>query len=162
MKQNYFSKVDGIVGIALRWGSSFCLASLWIIVTAIVVLRFLPIFSMGWTDEIVELLFAWMVFVCSAELCRQRKHFIVDLIPNMIAGTRTGHVLGIVIQLLALVFLLVFTYQGFKLSILATDRSPYFEFPKYLWYVCMPMAGLIMTAYTIRNLWFLFRGKSFN
>jgi len=73
-----------------------------------------------------------------------------------------GHILNIVIQLLALAFLLVFTYQGFNLTIMATDRSPYFEFPKYLWYICMPLAGLIMTAYTIRNLWFLFRGKSFN
>ena len=160
MKQDYFSKVDGIVGIALRGVSSFAIVSLWIIVTATVLFRFLPIFSMGWSDEIVELLFAWMVFSGAAELCRQRKHFIVDLIPNMIAGTRTGHVLGIVIQLLALAFLLVFTYQGFKLTIMATDRSPYFEFPKVIWYVCMPLAGLIMTGYTIRDLYLLFcRGR---
>src|SRR5512136_3507154 len=153
MKQNFFGKVDRVVGIALRGGSSFCISSLWIIVTAIVLFRFLPIFPMGWSDEIVELLFAWMVFSGAAELCRQRKHFIVDLIPNMIAGTRTGHVLNVVIQLLALAFLLVFTYQGFKLTILATDRSPYFEYPKYIWYMCLPIAGLIMTGYTLRNLY---------
>ncbi len=88
---------------------------------------------------------------------RRKKHFIVDLIPNMIAGTRTGQILNIVIQLLALAFLLVFTYQGFKLTILATDRSPYFEFPKWLWYLCIPIAGLIMTGYTIRNLCLLIR-----
>ena len=152
MKQDYLGKVDGIVGIALRWGSSFCIASLWIIVTAIVLLRFLPVFPMGWTDEIVELLFAWMVFICSAELGRQRKHFIVDLIPNMIAGTRAGHVLNIVIQLLALAFLLVFTYEGALLAIQATDRSPIFEYPKALWYMSMPISGMIMIGYTIRNL----------
>ena len=138
MKQDFFGKMDGILGIALRGGSSFAIVMLWILVTATVLFRFVPIFSMGWSDEIVELLFAWMVFICAAELCRQRKHFVVDLIPNMIAGTRTGHVLGIVIQLLALAFLLVFTYQGCKLAIQATDRSPYFEFPKILWYVSMP------------------------
>jgi len=160
MKQDYFGKVDGIVGTALRWGSSFCIASLWIIVTATVLFRFLPMFSMGWSDEIVELLFAWMVFVGAAELCRQRKHFIVDLIPNMIAGTRTGHVLGIVIQLLALAFLLVFTYQGSKVTIMATDRSPYFELPRHLWYVCMPITGLIMIGYTIRDLLGFFRRQS--
>ena len=154
--------MDGILGISLRGVSSFAIVVLWIIVTATVLFRIIPIFSMGWSDEIVELLFAWMVFICSAELCRQRKHFVVDLIPNMVAGTRMGHILNIVIQLLALAFLLVFTYQGFNLTIMATDRSPCFEFPRVLWYVCMPLAGLIMTAYTIRNLWFLFRGKSFN
>jgi TRAP-type C4-dicarboxylate transport system permease small subunit len=152
MKQNYFGKVDRIVGIALRGGSSFCISSLWIIVTAIVLFRFLPIFSMGWTDEIVELLFAWMVFIGAAELCRQRKHFTVDLIPNMIAGTLTGHVLGIVVQLLALAFLLVFTYEGALVAIQATDRSPIFEYPKTLWYMSIPISGIIMVAYTLRDL----------
>ena len=140
------------MGIALRGGSSFCISSLWIIVTAIVLFRFLPIFPMGWTDEIVELLFAWMVFSGAAELCRQRKHFTVDLIPNMIAGTRTGHVLGIVIQLLALAFLLVFTYEGALLAIQATDRSPVFEYPKTLWYMSIPISGIIMVGYTVRDL----------
>jgi len=152
MKQNFFGKVDRVVGITLRGGSSFCITSLWIIVTAIVLFRFLPIFPMGWTDEIVELLFAWMVFSGAAELCRQRKHFIVDLIPNMIAGTRTGHVLGIVIQLLALTFLLVFTYEGALLAIQATDRSPVFEYPKTLWYMSIPISGIIMVGYTLRDL----------
>ena len=159
MKQDYVGKVDRIVGIALRGGSSFCISSLWIIVTAIVLFRFLPIFSMGWTDEIVELLFAWMVFIGAAELCRQWKHFIVDLIPNMIAGTRTGHVLGIVIQLLALTFLLVFTYEGALLAIQATDRSPVFEYPKTLWYMSIPISGIIMVGYTVRELLGFFKRR---
>ena len=159
MKQNFFGKVDRVVGITLRGGSSFCISSLWIIVTAIVLFRFLPFFSMGWTDEIVELLFAWMVFSGAAELCRQRKHFIVDLIPNMIAGTRTGHVLGIVIQLLALTFLLVFTYEGALLAIQATDRSPVFEYPKTLWYMSIPISGIIMVGYTLRDLLGFFKRR---
>jgi TRAP-type C4-dicarboxylate transport system permease small subunit len=157
MKRDYFSGVDGIVKIALQRGSSFCIVSLWILVTATVLFRFVPIFPMGWSDEIVELLFAWMVFSGAADLCRQGKHFIVDLIPNMIAGTRTGHVLAIVIQLLALAFLLVFTYEGAFLAIKATDRSPVFELPKTLWYMVMPIAGLAMIGYTIRDLRLLIR-----
>ena len=152
MKQDFLSKMDGILGISLRGVSSFALVVLWIIVTATVLFRIIPIFPMGWSDEIVELLFAWMVFICSAELGRQRKHFVVDLIPNMIAGTRTGQVLGIVVQLLALAFLLVFTYEGALLAIQATDRSPIFEYPKTLWYMSMPISGAIMLVYTIRDL----------
>jgi TRAP-type C4-dicarboxylate transport system permease small subunit len=78
----------------------------------------------------------------------------------MIAGTRTGHVLGIVIQLLALAFLLVFTYEGALLAMKATDRSPIFEYPKTLWYMSIPISGVIMIGYTIRNLWLFLRGKS--
>lgn len=135
------------------------MVALWILVTAAVIFRVVPIMPMGWSDEIVELAFAWMIFLCAADLCRQRKHFVVDLIPNLLAGTRAGHVLGIVLNLLSLAFLLIFTYEGILLSILATDRSPYFELPKILWYGSIAVSGVIMTGYTIRDSWLLFQGK---
>lgn len=160
MKQDFFGQMDGILGIALRWGSSLAMVALWILVTATVFFRGVPIVSMGWSDEIVELAFAWMIFLCSADLCRQRKHFVVDLIPNLLAGTKAGHVLGIVLSLLSLSFLLVFTYQGILLSILATDRSPYFELPKILWYGSIAVSGVIMTGYTIRDVIVSFRQRS--
>ncbi|MCE5282333.1 MAG: TRAP transporter small permease [Deltaproteobacteria bacterium] len=159
MKGDFFQKMDGALGVAMRWIGIFCMMALWGIITVTVLSRVVPIVSMGWSDEIVELLFAWMVFLGAAELCRQRKHFTVDLIPNILAGTKKGYALGIVIQLLALVFLLVFTYQGGKVTTLATDRSPYFELSRVFWYACMPLTGLIMTGFTIRNTWRLIRGK---
>ncbi len=159
MKQDFFGQMDGILGTTLQWVSSLAMVALWILVTAAVIFRVVPIVSMGWSDEIVELAFAWMIFLCAADLCRQRKHFVVDLIPNLLAGTRTGRVLGIVLSLLSLAFLLVFTYQGIQLSILATDRSPYFELPKILWYGSLAISGLIMTGYAIRDSWLLFHGK---
>ena len=159
MKQDFFGQMDGILGTTLQWVSSLAMVALWILVTAAVIFRVVPIVSMGWSDEIVELSFAWMIFLCAADLCRQRKHFVVDLIPNLLAGTRAGRVLGIVLSLLSLAFLLVFTYQGIQLSILATDRSPYFELPKFLWYGSIAVSGVIMTGYTIRDSWLLFHGK---
>jgi TRAP-type transport system small permease protein len=160
MKPVFFDKLDGMLGAALQWWSSLAMVVLWILVTAIVLFRFLPIVPMGWSDEIVELAFAWMIFLCSADLCRQRKHFVVDLIPNLLAGTRAGSLLGVVLSLLALAFLLVFTYQGIRLSILATDRSPYFEWPKYLWYGSLAVSGVIMTGYAIRDMIVSFRQHS--
>ena len=159
MKQDFFGQLDGVLGIALRWGSVLAMAVLWILITAIVIFRIVPIMSMGWSDEIVELMFAWMIFLCSADLCRQRKHFVVDLIPNLLAGTGAGRFLGAVLNLLALAFLLVFTYQGIWLSIMATDRSPYFEWPKFLWYGSIAVSGVIMTGYTIRDVIVSFRQR---
>ena len=160
MKQDFFGQLDGILAVALRWGSVLAMVVLWILITAAVIFRIVPIVSMGWSDEIVELMFAWMIFLCSADLCRQRKHFVVDLIPNLLAGTGAGRVLGAVLNLLALAFLLVFTYQGIWLSIMATDRSPYFEWPKFLWYGSIAVSGVIMTGYTIRDVIVSFRQRS--
>jgi hypothetical protein len=37
----------------------------------------------------------------------------------------------------------------------ATDRSPIFEYPKTLWYMSIPISGIIMIGYTIRDLYLL-------
>ncbi len=161
MSREILKKVDRTLGLMLRWGSSICLVGLLIIIFAIVLIRFVPITSMGWTDEIVEFAFAWMVFLCSAALWRERTHFRVEVITDWLGGSKAGRILKIMLSLLSLIFFLVFTYQGLRLAIQATDRSPIFEFPKTLWYMSIPISGIIIIGYTFRDLWLLFRGKSF-
>jgi TRAP-type C4-dicarboxylate transport system permease small subunit len=152
MKRSGFEKVDRGLELFLRWGSSLCLAGLLIIISAVVFVRFVPFTSMGWTDEVVEFAFAWMVFLCSAGLWRQKTHFRVELIQDWLGSSKAGRTLEIILNLLSLVFLLVLTYQGGILALKATDRSPIFEFPKTLWYLSIPIAGVIMIGYTVRDL----------
>ena len=159
MSREIFRKVDRTLGLLMRWGSSLCLVGLLIIIFAIVFIRFVPFTSMGWTDEIVELAFAWMVFLCSAELWRERTHFRVEVINDWLRGSKAGRALEILLSFLSLVFFLVFTYQGLRLAIQATDRSPIFEYPKTLWYLSIPVSGAIMIGYTIRDLLFFFRHR---
>jgi len=160
MPQEILIKADRLLALILRWGSIVCLIGLVIFVAAGVIVRFVPVFSMGWADEIVEFGFAWMVFLVAAALWRGKSHFRVELLPEWLTGSKAGRVLEIVLCLLALIFFLVFTYQGGVLSIKATDRSPVLEFPRYLWYGVIPFSGMIITGYTIRDLWRLFRGRS--
>ena len=150
MTQVMFKKADQIVELAVRWGGILCFVGLLIIICAVVFVRFVPITSMGWTDEVIEFAFAWMVFLCAAGLWRQRTHFRVEVITDWLRGSKTGWVLEILLSIISLVFLLVFTYEGCLLAIKATDRSPIFEFPKTLWYLSLPIAGVIMFGYTIR------------
>ena len=159
MSRQMFKKIDRVLELMLRWGSSICLVGLLIIICAVVFVRFVPITSMGWTDEIVEFAFAWMVFLCSAGLWRQRTHFRVEVITGWLGGAKSGRVLEILMSVISLVFFLVFTYEGGLLAIKATDRSPIFEFPKTLWYMSIPISGVIMFGYTIRDLWLLFRDR---
>ena len=152
MNRRYFEKVDRGLELFLRWGSSLCLAGLLIIISAVVLVRFVPFTSMGWTDEVVEFAFAWMVFLCSAGLWRQKTHFRVELVQEWLGSSKAGRTLEIILNLLSLVFLLVLTYQGGVLALKATDRSPIFEYPKTLWYLSVPIAGIIMIGYTVRDL----------
>ena len=45
------------------------------------------------------------------------------------------------------------------LAIQATDRSPIFEYPKVLWYMSIPVSGVIMIGYTVRDLLGFFRHR---
>jgi TRAP-type C4-dicarboxylate transport system permease small subunit len=131
-----------------------------VLVTTLILIRFAPLFSLGWADEIVEMAFAWMTFLGAAALWRTRSHFRVDLIPGMLAGTRAGQALEIFLSLTALAFFLVFTYEGVVLTLRTTMPSPILAWPKALWYMIMPISGLIILGYVLRDLWLLFHGRA--
>ncbi len=140
-----------------------CIAAfvvLLVLVGAEILIRFLPLFTLGWADEIVELSFAWLVFLGTAALWRGRAHFRVDLIPAMLAGSRTGRSLEILLNLMALAFFLVFTYEATVLTMRTVVNSPILALPRSLWYGIMPVSGAILIGYTVRDLWLLFRGRS--
>ena len=144
--------VDKMVGGFLRWGSVAILALLFILLSVNVLVRFVPVISFGWFDEIIEMLIAWMVFLGTAALWRENEHFTVSFLPERLQGKKSGHFLDILISLISLFFIGVFTYYSFNLTMRANDWTPVINMPKKLLYVCMPISGLFMTIYSIRNI----------
>ena len=153
-------KMDRGLAEAMRRVCIAAFVVLIVLVTTLILTRFVPLFSLGWADEIVEMAFAWMTFLGAAVLWRSRSHFRVDLIPNMLAGTRAGQALEIGLSLMSLLFFLVFTYEGAALTLRTVMPSPILAWPKALWYMIMPFAGLIMIGYTLRDLWLFFHGHT--
>ena len=149
----------GLAG-AMRGACLAAFVVLIVLVTTLILIRFVPLFSLGWADEIVEMAFAWLTFLGAAALWRTRSHFRVDLVPSMLAGTRMGQALEILLSLMALAFFLVFTYEGAVLTLRTVMPSPILAWPKALWYMIMPISGLIIIGYTMRDLWLLFRGQT--
>jgi len=144
------ARVDQAIESLLRWTSIVCMFVLVVLVCALVLVRFFPIMSLGWADEIVELAFAWMVFVGTALVWRNHEHIAIDFIPQALAGTRAGRVLDVVVSLLVLGFLAVFTWQGWFFMIQARgNTSPMLTMPRPLWYAGLPVSGLVMMGYTV-------------
>jgi TRAP-type C4-dicarboxylate transport system permease small subunit len=124
-----------------------------VLVCALVLVRFFPIMSLGWADEIVELAFAWMVFVGTAAVWRSHEHITIDFIPQALAGTWAGRVLDVVVSLLVLGFLAVFTWQGWFFMFQARgNTSPMLTMPRPLWYAVLPVSGLVMIGYTVARI----------
>ncbi len=154
-----FPKIDRVLIPILKWSSVFCLLALLVLIAAGIFVRFVPIGSMGWADEVIEWAFVYMVFMGSVVLWRERSHFRVELIPHWLAGTRGERALEGTLGLLSLVFFLVFTYEGTVLVLRTTDNSPILDLPKLFWYAILPLSGMAFIGYTIRDLVLLFRER---
>jgi len=152
-------RADRRLADAMRTACLVAFVVLIVLATMLILIRFLPLFSLGWADEIVEMAFAWMTFLGSAVLWRSRSHFRVDLLPGLLAGSRTGQVLEISLSLISLLFFLVFTYEGTVLTLRTAMPSSILAWPKALWYLAMPVAGAAMVGYTIRDLWLYLHGR---
>lgn len=146
-------RVDRALETVLRSMSIVCMFVLVVLVCALVFIRFFPIMSLGWADEIVELAFAWMVFMGTAAVWRSNEHITIDFIPQALVGTRSGRALEVVVSLLILGFLVVFTWQGWLLTMQARgNTSPMLTMPRPLWYAVIPVSGLVMIGYTVSRM----------
>ena len=153
-----WAQADRDLALAMRTVCTAAFVVLIVLVTTLILIRFAPLFSLGWADEIVEMAFAWMTFLGAALLWRGRSHFRVDLVPGLLAGTRVGQALEISLSLISLTFFLVFTYEGAVLTLRTGMPSHILAWPKALWYMIMPIAGVIIVGYTLRDLWLYFHG----
>jgi TRAP-type C4-dicarboxylate transport system permease small subunit len=152
-------KFDLALAAALRAVCLACLVLLFLIITLSVLNRFGGFMSMGWADEVIELLFAWLVFLGAACLWREHSHFCVDMLPQRLAGSGWGRVLDVVLSLLSLLFLVALVGYSWELVDSASDDSPVFAISKKYWYGVMPYAGVIMIGYSLRDLWLAVSGR---
>ncbi len=149
-----------VLASVLRWMSIVCMFILVVLVSLLVFIRFVPIMSLGWADEIVELAFAWMVFMGTALVWLGHEHITIDFIPQALAGTQVGRLLEVAAGLLILGFLAVFTWQGWILTLQATgNTSPMLILPRPLWYATIPVSGLVMMGHTLSRLLKTIRSK---
>lgn len=143
--------LDSVVGRLLRGLAIGCLASLFCLLFVNVVARTFRFAGFAWFDEIVQGLFAWMVFVGAAALWREKDHFQVDWIPNMLKGR--GHAaLKAGTTLLSICFLIMMTWFGLKLTLTADAQTPILALPTALFYAAIPLAGMVMTLYSLVQL----------
>ena len=146
--------VDRVILSALKVITITSFIILTILISANVFVRFVPIASLHWFDEIIELVYAYLVFYGAAALWITRGHISVgDWIGGkIIKNVRARHFYRIIIELLVLFFVAIFFYYSLRLTLLALDVTNVFAIPKRILYSCLPLSGAVMAIYTIRNI----------
>lgn len=125
---------------------------LFILLTGNVFVRIFPVVSLHWFDEIVELLFAWLVFLGSAVLFSRKDHFKIDWISKLTKNTKLDIFYRLLINLICLIFFLFFMFQSFRLTRMANDWTSVFNISRRVYYISMPLAGLFMVYVSLLDL----------
>ena len=149
--RSFLSAFDRGLIFTLRMICVGCFSLLLLLLAGNVFVRYFPVAAFYWFDEVVEWMFAWMVFFGAAALWARDEHFRLEWINEKIRGTPTGHLVAAGLELISLFFLVVFFSQAMRLTILAKDWTPVFNVSRRYLYVCMPISGSIMVGYGIRN-----------
>jgi len=144
-------RIDRILLFVFKWISVTLFVILTLIITANVFVRYVPIISLHWLDEIVELSFAWMVFFGSAAVWILKGHFSAgDWIGKLLKNQRARTAYRLVVDLIAFAFIAIFFWYSLQLFNRAIEVTAVFEFPKKIIYACMPISSAVMGLYSLK------------
>lgn len=116
-----------------------------------VVVRVFPVIPLAGYDEIVELLMAWMTFLGAAVLWGEGSLYRVDVLTSRLPS-HLARGLDVVVRCAALLFALVLTFEGWRIAVLSGETTPFLRLPKSISYASMPVAGLLMIAYSLTGI----------
>jgi TRAP-type C4-dicarboxylate transport system permease small subunit len=106
--------------------------------------RYLFSNPLAWTEELATILFAWLVFLGAALALKQRDHFAIEVVVELLprAPRRLVRLLAIALVMLVSLGLVVF---GVRLCLFNTHvRTPVLEISRAWIYAAVPAGGLLM------------------
>ncbi|MEM1076333.1 MAG: TRAP transporter small permease [Pseudomonadota bacterium] len=145
------SVLDRRIGQVLRAIPIACLAALFALLFVNVVARTFQLAGFAWFDEVVQGLFAWMVFVGAAALWRERDHFQVNWLMDALPPA-PARSLQVLISVLSLTFLAAMTWYGLTLTLRARALTPILGLQTAYFYAAIPISGATMFAYSFSDL----------
>jgi TRAP-type C4-dicarboxylate transport system permease small subunit len=151
---NILQGMDRFVLALLKAFTILCFIVLTLLISANVFVRFVPVISLHWFDEIIELLYAYMIFYGAAALWITREHISVGdwISDRLIKSPKAIRIYRLILESLVLTFALIFLFYSRRLTDMAQDVTNVFAIPKKVLYSCMPISGLVMVVYSLRNI----------
>lgn len=143
---------DRLVGALCKGGAVACLLGLFLLLGSAIVLRLVPLFTIHGYDEIVELLFIWLVMLTSLALWREGSLYRVVLFEDLLP-VPMRRILEIVIHLVMFGFALVLVVYGREFMAMAGETTPFLRLDKGWWYAAIPVTGALMAIYSLVWIW---------
>jgi TRAP-type C4-dicarboxylate transport system permease small subunit len=149
--------LDRAVGPIVDWVVGGLVAILVILVGSGVLARYVFNYSLAWSDELAGLGFVWLTMLGSVAATRRRSHMVIGFLPKRF-GPRGQRAIGSYVTAAILVFLGFMVGEGIVLTAATMDdKSAVLRMPVGISYLSLPVAGLLMMAYTLREGWALWQ-----
>jgi TRAP-type C4-dicarboxylate transport system permease small subunit len=148
------NRFDRALTLTLEWICIALFAAITVILTLNIFIRFVPLMSMHWFDEILELLYGALIFYGAAAVWVTNSHFSVgDWISKYLKSVRARFAYRLVVELLSLLFAVVFFKYAFDLTMQTEEQTTAFAMSKKWLYSCMPITGAVMILYSLKNMY---------
>ncbi|WP_223069713.1 TRAP transporter small permease [Paenibacillus caui] len=128
-----------------------CLAIVVITTFLQVLFRFAFKIPSPWTEEVTRFAFAYMVFLGAVLAIKYRGHLNVDVISQFPAKIRS--LIAAVGYLLTIAFVCMFTYYSWVHTMNSKlQTTPTLDISLMYMYIIMPISGVLMLYYLIKDL----------
>lgn len=148
---------DRAVSGVCKAGAVACMLGLFVLLGLAIVLRLVPLFTIQGYDEIVELLFIWLVMLTSLALWREGMLYRVVLFEDLMPAV-VRRIVEIAINLAMFAFALILVLYGWDFMQMSGETTPYLRLDKGWWYGAIPGCAALMAVYSLVWLWRGLRG----
>jgi TRAP-type C4-dicarboxylate transport system permease small subunit len=116
---------------------------------------------MLWTEEYSRFAFVWLTMFGSAKAVREKSHIFVDIIEVLIKG-KIALVCGFIAALVCMIFFVTLVYVSIPWVMKGMEvyTESIHGVPVGLFYLCMPISGVLMVLFGIEVLVEIVRGES--
>ena len=149
---NLLIKIDKFIAKVLMGIALVCITGLFLILLTNIIFRALRTGSiMIWYPEVVEILFAWLVMSIASILCRNKSHFVVNLLLRKYGSTRWFYGLKVFTTLIPVIFFSVLFFYGIRLFQGGIQTMPVLQIQRKWAYLCLPFNAFFLCVYSLRD-----------
>jgi C4-dicarboxylate transporter DctQ subunit len=126
-----------------------------------VVLRYVFSTSLTWSSEVVVVCIIWAVFIGLSITLRKGSHIRVDVVVNLLSGKKKFAVV-VLSTAIGVAFALFLFFYSTKYAVFLEDSgeiSITTDIPEYIYFMALPIGGLLFSIRYIQEILRVIRGK---
>jgi TRAP-type C4-dicarboxylate transport system permease small subunit len=139
-----FSRAVDSFNRGIRWICIVCSGTLFILVIAQILFRYVIKISAPWTEEAARYLMIWMALLAAGLAFQKGQHFNIDFITSRLRP-HVQKQISLLTTFLTSIFILCIIIWGIPFAILGFFTiSPGLKITMFLPYLAVPVAGVVM------------------